>query len=184
VKANLQVTPELKGDPVPPPLRGSLRCSPSRALPHKGTPTFYPLKRMKDRMRNSPWQTAHNAVYCGAQTVLADFPRLGCATRRRKRGPQNRNSKTTPCPGFARTEQKQPAQSADCAFFEIPFCAAEVWQLNWDEGEHCLSSAAACVLCKLSGRVAQPPNLTANPKGRRSRVPFCLVTLFWACKIK
>ena len=59
VQANPQVTPELKRRPIPPPLRGSLRCSPSRAAAELGL-----------------WP----------QTVLADYPRLGCATRRRKRG--------------------------------------------------------------------------------------------------
>jgi hypothetical protein len=49
VQANLQVMPELKWHPIPPPLRGSLRCSPSRAAAELGR-----------------WP----------QTVLADFPGL------------------------------------------------------------------------------------------------------------
>jgi hypothetical protein len=51
-----------KATPSPPPLRGSLRCSSNRA--------------------------AAELALC-AQTVLADFPRLACATRRWKRGISN-----------------------------------------------------------------------------------------------
>jgi hypothetical protein len=43
-------------------------------LPHKGIPTFYSLKRMKDRIRNSPWQRTHDVRCCGARTVRADNP--------------------------------------------------------------------------------------------------------------
>ncbi len=79
VQANLQVTPELKRHPIPPPLRGTLHCSPSRAAAELGL---------------------------RPQTVLADFPRLGSATRRRKRGmTKNQIQNRTPCPGKARSGQ-------------------------------------------------------------------------------
>jgi len=32
------------------------------------------MTRSIGRLRNSPWQAAQNAAYCGAQTVLAFIP--------------------------------------------------------------------------------------------------------------
>ncbi len=143
MQANLQVTPELKRHPIPPPLRGSLRCSPSRTAAELGL---------------------------RPQTVLADFPRPGSATRRRKRGTSKTKTKfknRTPCPGKARTDQNKNTTRnvRDFAFFEIPLLRRFVWAGQaGGVGEHCSSSAAACGLCKLSGRVAQPPS---EWRGRR-----------------
>ena len=82
------------------------------------------------------------------------------------------------------------ASGFDFAFWVLtlcPFWIAEGEESNWEEGEHCLSSAAAHVVCGWLGRVAQPPNLIVRPKepaGRYGRVAFSLVTLFWRSKRK
>jgi len=132
-----------KGDPVPPP-------SASLRVPC--------VARRAGRLRNSRY-----ALRQSSPTSPGSAPLLGGG----KGEPPKATSKATskPCPGKARTDQKHcHAQARDFAFSGIPFCAASVCRSNWDEGEHCLSSAAACVLCKLLGRVAQPPNLTGKPK--------------------
>jgi hypothetical protein len=154
------------------PAAGCLRCSPSRSLPHKGTPTFYPLKRMKDRMRNSHDPLRVHVLKQSSPTSPGSAVLLGGG----KGEPHFKRKLQHPV-------RAKPGQNQSIATrkrvterdLKSPFCAAEGWQLNWDEGEHCLSSAAACVLCKLSGRVAQPPNLTAKPKvSRRDGAAGCL----------
>ena len=86
-----------------------------------------------------------------------------------ERGNPNGNFNTEPpvraLPG--QTKNTATRFARDCTFSGVPFCAASVCRSNWDEGEHCSSSAAACVLCKLLGRVAQPPNLAGKPKEPR-----------------
>ena len=68
----------------------------------------------------------------------------------------------------------------------LPLCAASGWQANWGvSAAPCSSSVAACVLCKLLGRVAQTPNSPAKPKepeGRRSGAAFLWLTFFGRTK--
>ncbi len=69
---------------------------------------------------------------------------------------------------------------------ELPLLRRFVWAGRaGGSGEHCSSSAAACGLCKLSGRL-RSPRLTGSdegiPKGRRSGVAFFWVTFSWPNK--
>ena len=137
-----------KGDPIPPPLRGSLRCSPSRAAAQLALTdrTKRGLLRSSDSARRLPpaW-LRYSAVEKG--NPKSNFKTLSG---------QSPDSSKTPPRALRVTARSQN-----------PFCAASGWQSNWDEGEHCLSSAAGHALCAPLGRVAQPPNLTANPKEPR-----------------
>ncbi len=137
-------------------------------LSHKGTPTFYPLKRMKDRMHNSRFALRQcSPTAPGLPVLLGGGPRGVC---RDTTGWSSIWRKTNSFFREHRAWNRHP----------LPLCAASVWPTNWGvSAAPCSSSAAGHVLCALLGRVAQTPNLLAKPKepeGRRSGVAFFWLT--------
>ena len=114
-----------------------------------------------------------------AQTVLADFPRLVCATRRRIKGDEVADR-----PAGLRSSVVW--YSRLCQFGgKSPSAPLRIDGQIGEKGEHCSSSAAARALCGLPGRVAQPPNLPVKPKvpeGRRRGCPFLWYLSFGQAK--
>jgi hypothetical protein len=154
-------------------------------LPHKGTPTFYPLKRMKDRMHNSRFALRQSSPTApGLPVLLGGGPR-GISIKPIPTLAPSLKGRVRPCHTH-RAEDFSGCPTWSC--HPLPLCAASGWQANWGvSAAPCSSSATGHVLCALLGRVAQTPNLTDKPKvpvGRCGGGPFCLGTLFWASKIK
>ena len=161
-----------KGHPAVPPLRGS-----------------FVLAGKLGGCATRPGQLAQNASCCGAQTVLAFIP-IYLPKRSGTEGIENQSKKprakrepdgwraSRVVPGIFPPLQGEVG--GDGLLLCDPFCAASFWQVNWDEGEHCLSSAAACVLCKLSRASCAAAQFTCQnegtPQGRHGRVLFPMVT--------
>ncbi len=130
---------------------------------------------------------------CGTRPLASDSPRrLPPALLRysatEKGNEKKQNTKPNSLSGQSpdRPRQNNTRNARDFAFFEIPLLRRFVWAGQaGGSGEHCLSSAAACGLCKLSGRL-RSPRLSGSdegiPKGRRSGVAFFWVTFSWPHK--
>jgi hypothetical protein len=189
-----------KATPDSPSLRDSLRCSSGQAAAQLALAGHTP--RAPLRSSNS------------ARRLPLTSLRYSVANKGKEIQNQKRLCSVRDAHALFELKQSVGAVSPHCpSGFEFlvltlhPFCIAEGGRSNWEEGDnlphsgmlrwrltfrlcrnqHCLSSAAAHVVCGLLGRVAQPPNLIARPKepeGRYGRVAFSLVTFIWRSKRK